>query len=213
MTENQPTIAEPIDQTGSSAPKARRTGSRHVLLRRRRTALPPSYAPPPQPRLRRSRTDRVLTGVCGGISPRTSASTRRCCASSLVVGTVFTGGALLIAYIIAWALMPGRPRRTSPVYAAPHGSRVFAAGGTGTYVDPGTGQVYGAPVVAAQPRTEPRSYLGLFALSVGGAGRRPARHPQRRRRRASPLSSSGQHAARRRARAASSARSAVGPAG
>ncbi len=41
----------------------------------------------------------------------------------------------------------------------------FAAGGTGTYVDPGTGAVYGAPVpVAPQPRTEPRSYLGLVAL-------------------------------------------------
>ena len=41
-----------------------------------------------------------------------------------------------------------------------------SAGGTGTYADPSTGQVYGAPATAPWVRTEPRSYLGLYAVSL-----------------------------------------------
>jgi len=170
MTENQPTIAEPVDQTGSTAgpetPGAGTSSSGGSY------GPPPPYAAPPQQnRLRRSRNDRVLAGVCGGLAENLGidATLLRIL---LVVGTIFTGGALLIAYVIAWALMPDTPAY-APVYApAPGAPASFAAGGTGTYVDPATGQVYGAPVPAAQPRTEPRSYLGLFALSaailVGG---------------------------------------------
>jgi hypothetical protein len=55
------------------------------------------------------------------------------------------------------------------VSGVPGQPAAYAAGGTGSYVDPATGQVYGAaaPVAyAAPPRTEPRSYLGLLTLSA-----------------------------------------------
>lgn len=168
MTENQPTIAEPVDQTGSSAGGPENPGAGSSTSGGSYGPPPPYAAPPQQNRLRRSRNDRVLAGVCGGLAENLGidATLLRIL---LVVGTVFTGGALLIAYVIAWALMPDTPAYV-PVYAPPPGAPAapasFAAGGTGTYVDPATGQVYGAPAPVAQPRTEPRSYLGLFALSA-----------------------------------------------
>lgn len=176
MTENQPTIAEPVDQTAPSAgsPETPGAESPSGSTSGPSYGTPPPYAAPPQQRLRRSRNDRVLAGVCGGLAENLGidATLLRIL---LVVGTVFTGGALLIAYVIAWALMPDTPAYVvplAPVAPQPGAPASFAAGGTGTYVDPGTGQVYGAPAPVAQPRTEPRSYLGLFALSgailVGG---------------------------------------------
>jgi len=187
MTENQPTIAEPVDPTGAAtgATENPGTGTQSDSGTGSSYGPPPPYAPPPQyrppkPALRRSRTDRVLTGVCGGLAENLGIDAVLI-RILVVVGTVFTGGALIIAYIIAWALMPDTPVYVAqayapgyaPQYAAAGAPASFAAGGTGTYVDPGTGAVYGPPTpVAPQPRTEPRSYLGLVALSaaivVGG---------------------------------------------
>jgi hypothetical protein len=99
----------------------------------------------------------------------------------LVVLTVFTGGAFALAYIVAWLVIPdegvGAPGAV-PGAAYPTGQPTpvppsYSAGGTGTYVDPATGTVYGAPqyYAPAKPR-EPHSYLGVIALSaavvVGG---------------------------------------------
>lgn len=177
MTENQPTIAEPVDPSGTATGTSENPGA-GTQSGGSSYGPPPPYAPPPayvpvkQP-LRRSRTDRVLTGVCGGLADNLGIDAVLI-RILVVVGTVFTGGALIIAYLIAWALMPDTPAYVVPVQpAAPGAPASFAAGGTGTYVDPSTGAVYGPPTpVVAAPRSEPRSYLGLVAVSasilVGG---------------------------------------------
>lgn len=183
MTENQPTIAEPVDPTASSTGAPENPGTDTSSESSDASyGAPPPYPPPPayrpaKPALRRSRTDRVLTGVCGGLAENLGVDAVLI-RILVVVGTVFTGGALIIAYIIAWALMPDTPAYAVVLQAPGSASQPgvptsFAAGGTGTYVDPSTGAVYGPPTpVAPQPRTEPRSYLGLVALSasivVGG---------------------------------------------
>jgi phage shock protein C len=64
--------------------------------------------PTPQPavrRLTRSRDDRWLGGVCGGVAAYTGVD------ATLVrlvvaVGTVLGLGSLLVAYLVAWILMP-----------------------------------------------------------------------------------------------------------
>ncbi len=184
MNEN-PTLVEPDGPGPEPGPVAAPTESAHSTP----TPPPPAggyYPPPapPRPPLRRSRTDRVIAGVCGGFA-RQYGIDPVLLRILVVVLTVFTGGAFALAYIIAWILMPdeaawapvpmpGGPAGTA--YAVPPSGSVppsYAAGGTGTYVDPGTGAVYGAPQYypPAGPR-EPRSYLGLITISaavvVGG---------------------------------------------
>ena len=68
---------------------------------------PPPYQPAPQgpKRLTRSRDDRVVSGVCGGIARYLNVDAtliRVLMVVALLVG-FFTPG---IAYLIAWALMP-----------------------------------------------------------------------------------------------------------
>ena len=144
------------------------------------------FAPVNTPRtpLRRSRTDRVLAGVCGGFARQYDVDPVLL-RIFVVVATIFTGGVFALAYLVVWLVMPDEPL-WAPVpmpagpagtaYAVPQPAPVppsYAAGGTGTYVDPGTGAVYGAPqyYAPAKPR-EPRSFLGLIAVSasvvVGG---------------------------------------------
>jgi phage shock protein PspC (stress-responsive transcriptional regulator) len=144
------------------------------------------YAPvgTPTPPLRRSRTDRVIGGVCGGFAKQYGIDPVLL-RILVVVATLFTGGVFALAYLVVWLAIPDEPL-WAPVpmpagpagtaYAAPQTAPVppsYAAGGTGTYVDPATGVVYGAPqyYAPAKPR-EPRSYLGLIAVSasvvVGG---------------------------------------------
>jgi len=56
-------------------------------------------------RLVRSRDDRWLGGVCGGVAEYTGldANLVRLLA---VLGTVFGFGSLLVAYVVAWLVMP-----------------------------------------------------------------------------------------------------------
>jgi phage shock protein C len=64
--------------------------------------------PTPQPtakRLTRSREDRWLGGVCGGVAAYTGVD------ATLVrlvvaVGTILGFGSLFVAYLVAWILMP-----------------------------------------------------------------------------------------------------------
>jgi phage shock protein PspC (stress-responsive transcriptional regulator) len=161
MTEN-PTIAEPVDPGPAPDPG---TGPATTTA-----TAPPPYPPPyapARPQLRRSRNDRVIAGVCGGISRHLDVDPVLL-RILVVVLTVFTGGAFLLAYLVAWLIIPDDPQY-QPVAPPTVG---YAAGGTGTYADPATGQVYGAPAPAPRVRTEPRSYLGLYAISaaavVGG---------------------------------------------
>jgi phage shock protein PspC (stress-responsive transcriptional regulator) len=69
------------------------------------TAHPLLEAPGPRHTLRRSRTDRVLGGVCGGIAEtyRLDPALLRVAAVAL---TLVTGGAAAVVYAAAWALAP-----------------------------------------------------------------------------------------------------------
>ncbi len=181
MNEN-PTLVEPIGtgpEPGADGPATDSPHDTHDAPNPQGATPPPAggyYGPPAQPPLRRSRTDRVFSGVCGGIA-RQYGIDPVLLRILLVVLTVFTGGAFALAYIVAWLVIPdegvGAP---VAAYAAAQPAPVppsYSAGGTGTYVDPATGTVYGAPqyYAPAKPR-EPRSYLGLISLSaavvVGG---------------------------------------------
>ncbi|HET7899558.1 MAG TPA: PspC domain-containing protein [Candidatus Nanopelagicales bacterium] len=162
MTEN-PTIAEPIDP-GAGSGTATDPGPSTTAS----APPPPMYAP--VRKLFRSRSDRVLGGVCGGIG-RHYDMDPVLLRILVVVATVFTGGVFLLAYVLAWAFIPDEPAYWAPAPVAPQPGYVpaaYAAGGTGSYVDPGTGQVYGAApyTYVPPPRTEPRSYLGLLTVSA-----------------------------------------------
>ncbi len=177
MNEN-PTLVEP----GSTGPEPDAAGP---ATEQPTTPPPPPNYPPtgaPRPPLRRSRSDRVIAGVCGGFA-RQYGIDPVLLRILVVVLTVFTGGAFALAYLVAWLVMPDEPAwvpvpgaPAGTAYAAPAPGPVppsYAAGGTGTYVDPATGQTYGAAQYSAPARPrEPRSYLGLITLSaavvVGG---------------------------------------------
>jgi phage shock protein C len=68
-----------------------------------RAALPPAAAP--RFTLRRSRTDRMLGGVCGGLAESLGADAALL-RVLLVALTLITGGAAAIVYAAAWALAP-----------------------------------------------------------------------------------------------------------
>ena len=67
------------------------------------TSLPPTTAVPA--RLRRSSTDRMLGGVCGGLAESLGADAALL-RVLLVALTLITGGATAIVYAAAWALAP-----------------------------------------------------------------------------------------------------------
>jgi len=78
----------------------------------------PSEAPAPARRLLRSRTDRQLAGVCGGIAEYLGADStiiRVVWAILSVVPGAIIGG--LIAYLVAWIVIPEAPA-VAPVAAA-----------------------------------------------------------------------------------------------
>ena len=64
--------------------------------------------PNPQPtarRLTRSRDDRWLGGVCGGVAAYAGVDATLV-RLLVVVGTILGFGSLLVAYLVAWVLMP-----------------------------------------------------------------------------------------------------------
>ena len=67
--------------------------------------------PPPSPGVRRSRDDAVLGGVCAGIA-RSAGLDPLLLRIAVVVVTVLTGGAGLLAYLAAWVLIPRDPAPT-----------------------------------------------------------------------------------------------------
>ncbi|MEO5708966.1 MAG: PspC domain-containing protein [Nocardioidaceae bacterium] len=56
-------------------------------------------------RLTRSRDDRWLSGVCGGVA-RYSGIDANLVRLIVVLGTIFGFGSLFVAYVVAWILMP-----------------------------------------------------------------------------------------------------------
>ena len=76
------------------------------------TPLPPAdeprpYQPPPigPRRLTRSTDDRMVAGVCGGVADYLGVDPT-IVRLAVVVGTVLGFGTLLVAYVLAWLLMP-----------------------------------------------------------------------------------------------------------
>lgn len=65
---------------------------------------PPSPTPAPK-RLVRSRDDRWIAGVCGGVASYLGVDANLV-RLIVVLGTIFGFGSLLVAYIVAWVLMP-----------------------------------------------------------------------------------------------------------
>ena len=68
---------------------------------------PPFSAPLPRPALRRSGTDRMAGGVCGGLAEYSGID-------SLLwrvgfVGLTLAGGAGVLLYVLLWVLMPPAP--------------------------------------------------------------------------------------------------------
>jgi phage shock protein PspC (stress-responsive transcriptional regulator) len=166
MTENtDPTIVEPLDGAPGGAGSTTATDPGPAAAA---APPPPPYAP--VRKLYRSRSDRVIGGVCGGIG-RHYDMDPVLLRILVVVATVFTGGVFLLAYLLAWIFIPDEPAYWTPAMQpapVPPTAAAYAAGGTGSYVDPSTGQVYGSTAYryVPPPRTEPRSYLGLLTLSA-----------------------------------------------
>jgi phage shock protein C len=109
MTQNTDTAATtPADDTATSRPGIPAAGpadpgSFPFAL----PAAPP--APAPRFALRRSRTDRMLGGVCGGLAAATGADAALL-RVLLVALTLITGGAAALVYVAAWALAPEEER-------------------------------------------------------------------------------------------------------
>ena len=68
-------------------------------------------------RLTRSRDDRMLSGVCGGVGEYAGIDANLV-RLLVVLGTVIGFGSLLVAYVVAWVLMPQAPL-VSPTAAPP----------------------------------------------------------------------------------------------
>lgn len=69
------------------------------------TSYPEGPVAPAPKRLMRSRDDRWLSGVCGGIA-RYVGVDPNLVRLLVVIGTILGFGSLLVAYIAAWILMP-----------------------------------------------------------------------------------------------------------
>lgn len=67
--------------------------------------LPPSAPAPGPKRLVRSRDDRWFSGVCGGLAKYFGLDSNLV-RLLVVLGTVLGLGSLLVAYVVAWILMP-----------------------------------------------------------------------------------------------------------
>ncbi|HXG75192.1 MAG TPA: PspC domain-containing protein, partial [Gaiellaceae bacterium] len=81
---------------------------------------PLAAAAPPEPRrLRRSRRDRVLAGVCGGVAEYFRVDPVLIRIAAVVL--VFAGGAGLLLYLIGWIVMPEDEPSPAPAPATTAG--------------------------------------------------------------------------------------------
>jgi phage shock protein C len=88
--------------------RRRRTGT--MAGTKELTMTTPGPTPPPaQRRLTRSRDDRMLAGVCGGIAEYLNVDPTIVRLVTVLVG-IFSAGTALIAYLIAAIIVPEAPR-------------------------------------------------------------------------------------------------------
>jgi phage shock protein C len=83
---------------------------------------PPDVPPPPLThQLRRSRDDRMIAGVCGGLAHYLGVDPVLVRVAAVVIALM--GGAAVIAYIVAWVLIPeARPGELGPGAPRPAGA-------------------------------------------------------------------------------------------
>jgi phage shock protein PspC (stress-responsive transcriptional regulator) len=126
-------------------------------------------APVPSPRLRRTRTNAVLGGVCAGIA-RSAGLDPLLLRIAVVAVTVLTGGAGLLAYLAAWVLIP---REAAPDVLPPGADRPGPplAAATGS-----TAQSSGSGAGSADVRTA-WTAAGNDLRSLAAELRRPAACP------------------------------------
>lgn len=68
----------------------------------------PAVPPPPAPRkLYRSRSDRMLGGVCGGLADYLGVDVT--IVRLIAVATILLPGPSIIAYLLAWIIVPEEP--------------------------------------------------------------------------------------------------------
>ena len=123
---------------------------------------PPGYQAtmaPPRPirRLTRSRNERVLGGVCGGLARYWNTDPLLLRILTVVL-TLATGGAFLVGYLIAWIAIPDEPMAPQAPFGQPADQVGYASGGNPSYAD------YTSEYVPPAPRE--RSYLGWLVLSA-----------------------------------------------
>ncbi|MCW2578184.1 MAG: pspC, partial [Modestobacter sp.] len=68
---------------------------------------PPPPGPPARPPLRRSRTDKVIAGVAGGLAEYTGIDALLWRVAAIAL--TFAGGSGIIIYVLLWLLMPPAP--------------------------------------------------------------------------------------------------------
>lgn len=68
--------------------------------------------------LTRSRDDRWLAGVCGGIAELTGVDATLI-RVLLVIATILGAGSLIVIYLICWVLIPKAPELPPATYPAP----------------------------------------------------------------------------------------------
>ncbi|MGB8020799.1 MAG: PspC domain-containing protein [Candidatus Nanopelagicales bacterium] len=138
------------------------------------SSYPPGAAPPPYGsqygsqygawaparRLTRSRSDRILGGVCGGLARYWNTDPVLVRIITVVL-TIATGGAFIVGYLIAWVAIPDEPMGPpGPLGQTPSPDQAgYSSGGNPAY--PGQSAQFGAP---QEPKE--RSYLGWLILSV-----------------------------------------------
>jgi phage shock protein C len=70
------------------------------------SAHEPTPTPPPR-KLYRSRSDRMIGGVCGGIAAHFNIDPTL--VRLLAVAAIFLAGSAILAYLVAWVVIPEEP--------------------------------------------------------------------------------------------------------
>ncbi|MGY5884787.1 PspC domain-containing protein [Modestobacter lacusdianchii] len=130
---------------------------------------PPTPGPAPRPQLRRSRNDRVIGGVAGGLAEYTGIDALLWRVGAIAL--TLAGGSGIIIYLLLWLLMPSAPAAqpgdpAAPATRAPSGPRSPVPGVTVAALL----IVLGLGVLVTQFTDldlGPRGFLGSALLVVG----------------------------------------------